>query len=87
MELTQEQQDAMDTILRKVDESKAGTMRCLICNEPTYDRGVVLTPRPPAVPILIGLCYPCKNLPLYEEEVQRRVGEYLISIGREDLLT
>lgn len=86
MELTQEQQDAMDTILRKVDESKAGTMRCLICNEPTYDRGLVCAGPAPATVIMMGLCYACKNLPSYEEEVQRCIREYLLSIGREDLL-
>ena len=87
MELTQEQQDAMDTILRKVDESKVGTMHCLICDEPTYERALVCAGPAPATVIMLGLCWICKNIPFCEEEVQRRVGEYLVSIGREDLLT
>lgn len=86
VELTPEQEAAINRIIEKLERSKQGLMRCLICNEQTEERGLVFTQRPPAVPIIIGLCYPCKNLPLYEEEIQARIREYLISIGRENLL-
>jgi hypothetical protein len=85
-ELTPEQEVAAQKILERVEETKKGTMRCLICNEDTHDRGLVFTHHPPAIPIIIGLCFPCKNLPAYEEEVQRCIREYLRSVGREDLL-
>lgn len=86
IKLTPEQEKVIETVLRELDRSKEGLMKCLICNEQTHERGLVCTGPSPSVPIIIGLCYPCKNLPHYDEEIQRRIREYLISIKREDLL-
>ena len=84
--LTAEQEAAIEQVLLRIEQSKFRSMRCMICEEDTYDRGLVCTNPAPSVPMIIGLCYPCKNLPNYEQEVQRRIGVYLRSIGREDLL-
>jgi hypothetical protein len=86
MRLTPEQEEALATLLAKLEETKTHTMRCLLCNDPTYERGIVCTERSPSVPIIIGLCYPCRNHPERDQEVQRQVGQYLLSIGRGDLL-
>jgi recombinational DNA repair protein RecR len=85
-QLTQEQEEVLTALLQKVEESKKTLMRCIICDEMTHERGLVCVGPAPASTIICGLCYPCKNLPDYEKEVQRRVRDFLISIGREDLL-
>jgi hypothetical protein len=85
-ELTEEQQAAIDDILWKTEESKTRPMNCIVCREPTYDRGLACLGPAPASIILYGICYPCKYLPDFENLAAQGVCEYLIQIGREDLL-
>lgn len=85
-DLTPEQQKAIDNIIHKMEESKKHDMRCIVCEDMTRDRGIVCTGPAPSVPIIIGLCYPCKNLPGYEDEVKARTVDFLIEKGRYDLL-
>ncbi len=84
--MTPEQQEALENILKQVEESRRKPMKCLICEDATYDRGLVCAGPAPASVILYGLCYPCKNLPNFDQEIQRKTVEFLIAIGREDLL-
>ncbi len=86
MEFTVEQQEAAEKIMQKVEASKADLMRCIICDTQTHDRGLICVGVTLTSVIICGVCYPCKNLPGAETEIKRRIQEYLIASGREELL-
>jgi hypothetical protein len=86
IELTSEQEKVLQQILERVERSKEGLMKCLICDEKTFDRGLACLGPAPATTIMYGLCYPCKHLPDMENYIRERIRLYLLSIGREDLL-
>lgn len=83
-DLTPEQAEAMQKILKTVEESRTKYMSCLICGDQTFDRGLVCFGPAPASVILYGLCYPCKNLPNFEDPIRERVQEFLDNRGKGD---
>lgn len=85
-DITPDQENAIKALLETMEKSKQFDMKCIICSDMTRDRGLVCTGPAPSVPILIGICYPCKHLPDFENAVRQRVREFLIEQGRYDLL-
>jgi hypothetical protein len=85
--MTPKQKDALDQLMDRFEKSKNENMKCIICSHSGADgRGIILTQNAPAVPMIFAICYSCKQLPGYEEEVQRRTIEFLIEQGRFDLI-
>ena len=59
---------------------------CIICQDLTFKKGIAFTPRPPTQPLLFPLCYACRQLPGYQDEVNQLLNAHLRSIGLGHLL-
>lgn len=66
----------------EIIESKLSPMKCIMCQEDTFERVVTFGPGKPARPILLGVCEVCQVLPGWLKEVDNVVSTYLAQGGK-----